>query len=327
MDEHAAFETQAVLPPRRRRGNAIGVLLTGLAVTGIVGAGALGGLTTEPPVPPAVPAIADAPTAPASAAASPGPTAEPGPIYPRSVLGLQVWTAAYVSTYGFGYFAGSFAVAGWFMPTGGTGCPTPRVAEDPSLALEFGVAADPDTFCQRSGSLFTGPLFDENVRPIEIELRPGVPAPPSLKDIAIVTPVVLVGKLQNPGAACHSPGSCPSHMVVDRVAWSGGKGQVLTTSVLPDLLDHWPPLSETQRNEVSVRAIGYQGSVLLETLVDPGTLAKVDPYAAKLLAAAAPKADRIWYRRVLGPDPTEDSMRWVAIDDATGRLIATGTAA
>jgi hypothetical protein len=325
MDEHAAFETQAVLPPRRRRGNSLAVLLAGLAVTAIVGAGALGGLTSRTPVPSAAPAVADASILPDTP--SPGPTAEPPPIYPRSILGLQVWSAAYVSTYGFGYFAGSFAVAGWFMPASGTGCPTPRVAEDPSLALEYGVAADADTFCRRSGSLFTGPLYDENVTPIEIELRPGVAAPPSLKDIAIVTPVVFVGKLDNPGATCHNPGSCPSHMVVDRVAWSGGTGQSLTTSVLPDLLDDWPPLSETQRDQVSVRAIGYQGSVLLETLVDLRTLAKVDPYAAKLLSAAAPKPVRIWYRRVLGPDPAEDAMRWIAIDDATGRLIATGTAA
>jgi len=325
MDEHAAFETQAVLPPRRRRGNALAVVASGVAIAAIVGAGVLGGLKANLPVPSAVPAIADASSEPVTA--TPGPTAEPGPIYPRTVLGLQVWSAAYVSTYGFGYFAGSFAVAGWYMPTEGTGCPTPRVAEDPSLALEFGVAADPDTFCRRSGSMFSGPLYDENIAPIEIELRPGVATPPSLKDIAIVTPVVFIGKLDNPGAACHRPSSCPSHMVVDRVAWSGGTGQALTTSVLPDLLADWPPLSEAQRDQVSVRAIGYQADVLLETLVDSRTLERVDPYAAKLLAAAAPKANRIWYRRVLGPDPAEDAMRWIAIDDATGRLIATGTAA
>jgi hypothetical protein len=114
--------------------------------------------------------------------------------------------------------------------------------------------------------------------------------------------------------------------VVDQVAWAAGAGLPRTESILPRLLDRWPPVGTAARDQVSIRAIGYQATVLMEALVDQPTLARIDPYAASVLAAAAPRADRIWYRRVLGPDPEQDSMRWVAIDDSTGELLASGTA-
>ena len=66
------------------------------------------------------------------------------------------------------------------------------------------------------------------------------------------------------------------------------------------------------------------GPVLVETLIDLETLARVDPAAAELVGANLPGAARIWYRLTLGPDPARDPLRWIAIDDATGAAIASG---
>ena len=334
MDEQAAFETQAVLAPKRRRGNTIGILVAALAVTATVGAGLLGTLLPRDRNLSADPTD-DGPQAVAIATddavpASPGPEESLSnfhpptlPRYPGYVLGLQVWTAAYVSKYGLSYFGGSIAVSGWYAAQPEPGCPTPRIDEIPVLAQEFGVGADADTFCDRTGNLYTAPMYGENATPIAVELRPGVAAPYSLNDVAVVTPVVFVGRLAME-FPCHAPNACQAHMIVDHVAWAAGSGLARTESVQPQLLDHWPPLGSDARDELAVRAIGYPGTVLLETLVDPETLERVDAHVAEVLSAAAPDADRIWYRRVLGRDPAQDPMRWVAINDATGELIASG---
>jgi len=63
----------------------------------------------------------------------------------------------------------------------------------------------------------------------------------------------------------------------------------------------------------------------METLVDPATLAAVDPAAADVVAARAPTAERIWYRRALAADPARQLPRWVASDDATGEVIGSGS--
>jgi hypothetical protein len=98
MDEHAAFETQAVLPPRRRRTNAIGIGVAGLAVAGLIAVGVLGGLTNKAAPVAVVPAEASggSPTDAAVDVSTPGPSAAPQPAYPTDVFGLQVWSAAYV---------------------------------------------------------------------------------------------------------------------------------------------------------------------------------------------------------------------------------------
>jgi hypothetical protein len=325
MDEHATFETQAVLPARRRRGNLLGIAIAGVLIAATTGLGVLGGLHDAPTASAVALALAPASPPEATEAATPAPTATPGPPYPASVLGLQVWSAAYVSKYGLNYCGGTFAVAGWYAAQPDTGCPSPGGVPDPALPEEFGVSVDAEAFCQRSGDLYTAPLFDENVAPISIEIRPGVAAPRALGEPSLVLPVVFVGTLAFPGLGCHRPDACQSHMVVDHVAWAAGTELPPTSSVLPRLLDRWPPLGSQERDALSARGIGYTGHVLLETLVDQQTLARIDPHVAKLLTAAAPRADRIWYRRVLGLDPALDAIHWVAIDDSTGKLIASGS--
>lgn len=334
MDEHASFEPQAVLTPRRGRGNRVGVAVAALVVTVTVGVGLIGRLGDGRLGDGQADRAAVAPSAIPLDAAVLNPTDAPPslsnyhppslPRYPGAVLGLQVWTAAYVSKYGFSYFGGSIAVSGWYAAQPHPGCPTPRFDEIPTLAQEFGVGVDAETFCARTGNLFTAPLFGEMATPIGIELRRGVAGPYELNDVAVVTPVVLVGRLAKPDTPCSSGTACQAHMVVDHTAWAGGTGVSSTASILPRLLADWPPLGSEERDSLSVRAIGYQGTVLMETLVDPRMLRRIDPHAAEILAAAAPEADRVWYRRVLGQDPAQDPMRWITIDDATGELIASG---
>lgn len=333
MDEHADFEPQAVLTPRRRRGTALGVIVVVAAVAGTVGAGLLG--PRIPPMPESAAVTANPSDAVAVAPPSPAPTLpnfHPSslPRYPASVLGLRVQPAAYIdidSGDSSGDSSGLIAVAGWYAPRPGTGCPTPRVAEDPALAAMFGVSADPDTFCDRSGMLFTAPTYGENVAPIMVELRPGVPTPYALRSVALISPVVLVGRLIEVAPACRPPRSCQPFLLVDRVAWSGGRGLPRMPSVLPRLLAYWPPTGSPARDRLVAKAIGDTGEVLLDTLVDPGTLARIDPGAAHLLARTSPAVERIWYRRVLGTDPARDPVLWVAVDDATGNVIGSGAVA
>ena len=70
--------------------------------------------------------------------------------------------------------------------------------------------------------------------------------------------------------------------------------------------------------------IGPTGAILLETLVDPATLAFVDPGAAALIAETSPKSHRIWYRLALSLQPDRIAPRWITIDDTTGAVIGTG---
>ena len=254
---------------------------------------------------------------------APRPASVPLPRYPSTVLGLPVWSAAYTAKY-LTFENGPVAVAGWFAVTQGSDCPSPRVAEDPALPEEFGVAADPDTFCERTGELFTAPAYAEHLAPLSVVIRPGVPLPYQLKDRETVAAAVFVGRIADGAAACPAAGGCPAKLIVDRVAWADGIGQAPAPSVLPSLLDQGPRLGCRSCDQLATVAVGQTGAVLFETLIDRRTLASVDPAAAAVVEQHAPMADRIWYRLALGPDPADDAPRWVAIDDTTGTVIGSG---
>jgi len=320
LDEHASFEPQAVLAPRRRRGNLVAVALAAVALASVVLAGIAG---SSSKVPPASTAPLVAVASPAATPAAPRPTSVPLPRYPTSVLGLPVWSAAYTAKY-LSFENGPVAVAGWFAVSPDSDCPTPRAAEDPALAEEFGVAADPDTFCERSGELFTAPAYAEHLAPMRVVLRPGVPLPYQLKDREAVTAAVFVGRIVADASPCAPAGGCPAELLVDRVVWADGIGQAQTTSILPRLLDLGPRLAWRPRDRLAEEAVGQTGPVLLETLIDRRTLASVDPAAAALVDEHAPSAERLWYRLALGQDPAHDAPSWIVIDDATGLVIGSG---
>ena len=71
-------------------------------------------------------------------------------------------------------------------------------------------------------------------------------------------------------------------------------------------------------------AVARDPALALEFGVAADATTFCDPGAAHEVVTAAPTASRIWYRRVLSSDPAFDPPRWVAIDDATGEVIASG---
>ncbi|HET7181743.1 MAG TPA: hypothetical protein VFI15_05870, partial [Candidatus Limnocylindrales bacterium] len=202
MDERATFEPQAVLAPRRRRRDLIGIAIAGSVVVGTVLVGIAGASLQEPRRPDAPSTAPVALDVDGSAAPRPSPPsnalAAPLPRYPSEVLGLQVWSAAYVSRYVSAAATGPIAVSGWFDAQPFAGCPIPVDGGDPALGEEFGVAADADAFCDRAGALFTAPLYGEMATPLAVALTPGVTAPPELTTDDVVTPVVFVGHLGRP---------------------------------------------------------------------------------------------------------------------------------
>jgi hypothetical protein len=232
------------------------------------------------------------------------------------------------------------AVAGWYSPRTAQECP-PRIDVDRrGFVEELGVVADTATFCRRAGVLYarrpeagtpdpTDEPIADRVRmaraAISVEIGPGVIVTPGLEDIGgRSVDVILVGRRIERGTPRCSSSHCPTDLIVDRVVWAEGMGRPQTTSIVPGLLDTSPLLSWRPRDRLAEATLGPTGAILLETLVDPATLAEVDPAAAAAVAVSAPGAKRIWYRRALGPDPAGDEPRWVAIDDATGSAIASG---
>ena len=80
-----------------------------------------------------------------------------------------------------------------------------------------------------------------------------------------------------------------------------------------------------------VAAIGSSGTILVEALLRPETVASVDPAAGVALAARPSPAGLVWYVR--GLDTRYDAIRyplgqspprltWIVLDDVTGAVIA-----
>ena len=328
MDEQASFEPRAVLGPRRGGTSRLTVIVPALALAATAWAGLSG--------PRASSDVANAPPQTVVAAApsdgGPAPTAAPAPAatgYPLTVLGLQVRRLLDLDAAA--RRDAVLAVEGWYFPGAVSRCPSTTDVAPPAYVAELGVVADPDTFCERSGLLLISPPFahgppsdqtiwqavrrTSGITSLAVTMTPGVPVPAALTgaEAAAGVQAVLVGRMVDAGS-----------MVVDRVVWAAGSGHAQTTSILPSLLDHGPLLSWRPRDRLAEATVGPTGAILLETLVDQPTLFAVDPAAAAEISRTAPKAERIWYRRALGPDPAIDAPRWVAIDDTTGHVLGGG---
>ena len=337
MDEQASFETQAVLTRRRAGRNRLLIVVPVLAF-GLTAWAGLSGPRTDSDQAANVASTA-APAASTGVAMPKLPqaqVAEPG--FPSGVLGLDVQALDDFPAQG-DRGDTAIAVAGWYVATAMTACPTDAGPARPDLAAELGVDADPRTFCARVGVLYAaqpdggGPWKTNRddsapgatLGSVEATLTPGMVVPPELEDVGHdATPVVFVGRLVDGSRVCWEPWGCPAALLVDRVVWAAGLGRAQTTSVLPSLLDPGPHLSWRPRDDAAEFAYGRTGAVLMETLIDQPTLAVVDAHAASLVAATAPDAERVWYRRTLGANPLVQSQQWVVTDDATGRPIASG---
>ncbi len=339
MEEQASFEPRAVLAPRRAGSNRVAVIVPALALAATAWAGLSGpraasdvaNLQREP-------SVAAPPTATA-----PAPTVAPAPggaRYPTAVLGLDVRTLLDLDPVA--RADAVVAVAGWYMPSSKSNCPPTTDVAPRAYVAELGVVADRETFCARFGQLFpAAPLAyggpsDQTIwqavrrtnglTTIAVAMTPGVVVPEAISvgGAFVAAPVVLVGRIVDPGSMCAAHVGCPPELAVDRVVWAAGFGLAQTTSILPSLLDRGPLLSWRPRDRLAEATVGPTGAILMETLVDQPTLFAVDPAAAAQISRTAPKAERIWYRRALGPDPARDEPRWVAIDDMTGKALGGG---
>jgi hypothetical protein len=337
MDERANFEPQAVLAPRRAGWNRLAVLLPAFALIVAVWLGISGASSDSRPGDGREPAIAQASKGQAAVPSS-QPADRRGAAYPATVLGLEVQALADIDQAAAAKQP-VVALAGWYVAWPSLGCPTSTKVDQPELVAELGVDADIRTFCDRSGVLVATPnpagsmnVGGANDQPyraaavpaLPVVLTPGVVVPAEVAATgAAPAEVILVGRIIDPGQRT-SPATTERQLVVDRVVWAGGVVQAQTTSILPKLLDRAPRLSWRPRDALARAMIGPTGAILIETLVDPVTLAFVDPGAASLVADTSPRSERIWYRLALGTHPDRIAPRWIAIDDTTGAVIGTG---
>jgi hypothetical protein len=336
MDEQTRFEPQAVLPPRRANRNRLLIAVPAVALVGAVWVGSSG----QHSAPSTAETHLDKAVALASTAqASAEPTdlsLRPGSTYPSTVLGIEVRTLADIDS-----SSGDdvvVAIAGWYVARPALGCQASTGVDLPGFVAELGVDADICSFWDRSGLLVATPnpagsmnVGGANDHPyalqstpaVPVSLTPGVVVPPGLSDTnADPAQVILIGRLLELNQG--SEGTISGRELIVDLVWADRLGQAQTTSILPKLLDQGPLLSWRSRNRLTNATFGPTRAILMETLVDPRTLAAIDPAAAAEVAAASPDAQRIWYRRALGPDPSRDAPRWIAIDDTTGEVIASG---
>jgi hypothetical protein len=339
MDEQSSFEPQAVLAPKRAGWNRLRIILPVVALIGAVWFGISGRGPAASPGDEHDKAIAQA-SNPASPADTTQPPGQDTGGYPSTVLGIEVRTLANLDRSNTGKEQ-VVAVAGWYLAWPSLGCPTSRGVV-PGFVAELGVDADRRTFCDRSGLLVAipnpagsstnvggandHPYGSSAPQPLPVIVTPGVVLPAELSGTGAASApgqVILIGRLVERSQPTDQASS-GAQLLVDRVAWADGIGQAQTTSILPKLLDRGPQLALRPRDALANTVIGPTGPILLETLVDPATLAVVDPWAAALIADTSPHSERIWYRLALGIDAAHGLPRWVVIDDTLGAVIGTG---
>ena len=321
MDERASFEPRAVLG-RRAGSNRLAIVVPVVALIGAVWIGTSGPRSDA--------STADERSgqriAQATTAADPvNPTQglHQEAAYPGTVLGIEVRTVADLDSSTVRDHP-VLAVAGWYVAWPSLGCPTRTGVDVAGFVAELGHDANIRTFCDRSGVLSSTPNPTGSTPALSVSLTPGVVVPPEIADPdATPAEVILVGRVS---ALSNQTDQASSgrQMVVNRVVLAEGLGRAqTTTSILPKLLDRGPLLSWRPRDRLAEAMIGPTGAILMETLVDPATLAFVDPDAAALVADTSPRSERIWYRLALGIDPARIA-RWIAIDDTTGAVVGTG---
>ncbi|MEO8274302.1 MAG: hypothetical protein ABI620_09570 [Chloroflexota bacterium] len=221
MDEHASFETRAVLAPRRARVARLALLLPVVGLAAIVWAG-ISGPRTEPAT------AINRPEATRVAEASPTPAATRAAEvrFPTELLGLPVRRLEEVTPHERSR-DDVLAVAGWYVPKAITNCP-PLPALYRAGALPY-LRGDTDTwaFCMRSGVLYTSrPNLDARENPglsaVPVTAVVGVVMPLELETIgADATQVVVIGRFVESGEGCHIPSSgCRRELLVDHVAWT-----------------------------------------------------------------------------------------------------------
>lgn len=146
-------------------------------------------------------------------------------------------------------------------------------------------------------------------------------------------PVVLIGRFGDPRVPDCTPSArhCGESFVVERVVWTDGRWR--SRPLIQALDPIRAGLDATESRQIAFQTIPGQTIVLSQALLPASMLDRLDPAAATSTAATSPtgrSADRLWYLRVMTPAPDESgparSVRWIAIDDATGAILGTDPA-
>lgn len=227
MDEHVAFETRAVLTPRRARRMRWALLVPVVALVAIAWVGVSGNR-------PAIEAAVVPDSTPASVAATAVATIVPQPEFPAEVLGLDVRRLGDVQLAALTR-EDIVVIAGWYVPLAITDCPAVTPDYD-DASVEIRPGRDPWAFCERSGVLHDsrpdkvgssrriGPdAEDGGIGPssVDASLVIGVKLPRPLERVgADPMPIVVLGHFVETSDACMLIGMCPSELIVDYVAWT-----------------------------------------------------------------------------------------------------------
>jgi hypothetical protein len=307
----------ASLGPRgrpRRVLRVVGLIVPVLLLGGIVAAGVLGPAPAPSRVPASDPAVAvTSPSAPVSPTAPPAPRT---PIFPSTVAGLEVHGVHWMlEARNRGLARGVIAVAGFL------GLETiPDECRDARLGV-FGA------FCRRVGVLGETPWFgarENSPDPAGFHLHPqfpvGVRIPSQASFVALspstaTPPVILLARFSDPRAELCVPGGrhCGQELVVERVVWVDGSDYPTTPTIDP-AVDAGRTLAELRPDAaVAGGSLPAGGFPLLSALVDPGTVAAIEPAAAD---AAARLSGPVWFLRALHAqgDPTRVDWRIVSRD-------------
>ena len=220
MDEQAAFETRAILPPGRARRSKLALVIPVAAFVMVALAG-VSGRRDQPTTAERPTATADPVSGPAEASAVPDVTATQ---YPDQVLGLEVHRLDEVQLARLTR-DDIIAIAGWYVALAITDCPS--VVADLGDALPTSsLERDPWAFCERSGVLYAARTGLEQYDTIGPSAVPtlvivGVRMPGRLEEVgAAPTQVVLLGHFVEASTACMGLGMCPSELLVDHLAWA-----------------------------------------------------------------------------------------------------------
>jgi hypothetical protein len=212
MEEQASFETRSVLAPRRARLARLALILPAIAIVAAVAAGLSGRLSD--------PATAAAPDP--TTVAAPSPTSEPA--FPAQVLGINVRRLDALPR-GLGRDE-IFAIAGWYVTTSITDCPSVVVIRHDAALPEIRPDVDPSAYCDRSGVLFASRpdpdrREDPGVAAVAVKVALGVRMPPGLETVGTgATELVVLGHFAESAEDCQITVDCSRVLVVDHVGWT-----------------------------------------------------------------------------------------------------------
>lgn len=320
---------------RRRVRLLLGSALPPVLLIAVVGSAILGG-ATDTDLPTAAPSAPGslATSAPGVDGTPSGPRSgrpDPARVVPVSAMGLLVLGVDAALERQASGDRGVMAISGRLAMSSGSGaCGS---AADPdrrarAFSLELGVVSTTSTFCDRVGILrptdtTLGPAAAPHIH-FEMTIGAVVPDLAAGADQAPV-PAVFIGRFLARQPSCKEVRACEPRFQVDGIVWVDGLWRGPTVSVEPPLLMTGLRLASRVRDRLAAEVTDPSEALLLETLVTPTTLTRLDPAAATVAAAAGDPHDRIWYRRSLdrsiGVDPV---VRWVAIDDVVGAIVGSG---